>query len=104
MAALCLLSGGTISRDAHAQAPLLDRWGTDGYVYALARYGRNLILGGQFTQVGPVTGSSAVADSGTSAPHAPWPRIAGTVLASASDGVGGWFLGGVFGQVDATPV
>ena len=75
-------------------------WSTNGPVYALARDGGTIYVGGAFTYVGPSTGCAAALDAGTGAALAPYPRVEGTrVYAVAPDGSGGWYLGGKFTTV-----
>ena len=64
--------------------------GADGTTY----------VGGTFTQWGPQTGGGAVfAASGAGALNRSFPQVTGAVLATAPDGVGGWYIGGGFSAV-----
>jgi hypothetical protein len=59
-----------------------------------------LYIGGDFTQVGPATGSWVRIDAGTGQESHPYPDVAGgRVLAAASDSAGGWYIGGDFTSV-----
>jgi hypothetical protein len=53
-------------------------------------------LGGDFTAIGPWTGSAVVLDVTTGALAAPAPKFSGQVLAAAPDGSGGWYVAGSF--------
>jgi hypothetical protein len=53
-------------------------------------------LGGDFTAIGPWTGSAVVLDPTTGALAAPAPKFSGQVLAAAPDGNGGWYVAGSF--------
>lgn len=74
-------------------------WGANGPVSALALSGNTLYVGGSFTRIGPVTGSFAALDRGTGSPGSAFPKVDGEVFAVASDGAGGWFVGGRFTHV-----
>lgn len=75
---------------------------TDGAVNALAISGDTLFVGGSFTNIGPPSGSGVPLDSVTAQPE--WlPKVAGSLLAVAADGAGGWYLGGSFTDVGGVP-
>lgn len=74
-------------------------WVTDGPVYAVARSGDTVYLGGNFTRVGPVTGGGALLSASSGQAVLPLPRVEGRVYAVASDGAGGWYVGGLFTEV-----
>jgi len=60
----------------------------------------NSYIGGDFTRVGPATGGGLPIDKITGrASYAAFPIVVGEVYASASDGNGGWFIGGAFTHV-----
>ena len=98
---------------ADAAAPV-----TDGPVYAIAHQpGGNTYIGGDFSHVGTRSGHGialsgpATAASGTALVQGPpagtadFPEVAGgEVDAVASDGHGGWFLGGDFTHVSGADV
>src|SRR4030095_15996765 len=67
---------------------------TNGTVNAVVRSGGTLYVGGQFTRVGPATGSGVpLAPSGAAA--SAFPKVAGGfVNAVAADGSGGGDIGG----------
>ena len=94
-------SGGStgVSLDVTVAPP----FGTNGDVRAIAiGADETVYLGGDFTQVGPVTGGGVPLNASTGATAA-LPSVAGTVHAVAADGVGGWYLGGYFSGVGGTP-
>src|SRR5262245_28969423 len=91
--ALCVAAG------ARAQTVDPNMWVTDGGVSAIATAGNTIYLGGNFTYVGPNTGHFAGIDIGTGAAEPGWPRVDGDVYCSASDGAGGWYIGGLFTSV-----
>src|SRR4029453_13630285 len=82
-----------------AEGGACDMWGANGPVSALALSGNTLYVGGSFPGVGPVTGSFAALDRGTGSPGSAFPKVDGEVFAVASDGAGGWFVGGRFTPV-----
>src|SRR5262245_6400911 len=89
--------------NALAQKIREDLYVTDGPVYATALSGNVLYIGGYFSRVGPATGSGVPVDKSTGVPTSGFPKVAGTVLAVAPDGVGGWFIGGSFAAVGGFP-
>jgi len=77
-------------------------WGTNGKVSAIARSGNTLYLGGEFSYVGPNTGSGVALSAATGAAlPVPPLHIAGRVRAVIPDGSGGWFIGGQFDRVQS---
>lgn len=84
---------------ARAQTIDTSLWVPNGVVNALVRDGNTLYLGGQFTRVAPPTGGWILADAAIGALTAARPRFAGVVYATASDGAGGWYVGGHFDYV-----
>jgi hypothetical protein len=75
-------------------------WETNGPVNAIVRNGNTIYLGGQFSYVGPNTGSGAVLNtSNGKLDQTPLLKITGNVNTSIPDGKGGWFIGGSFTQV-----
>jgi predicted small secreted protein len=83
---------------ARGQASDSTLWVPDGPVYTVAQSGNTLYLGGNFTHVQPRTGGGGVVNA-TDGQLVHNPRIDGTVLASAPDGNGGWYIGGEFSRV-----
>ena len=93
---LCLCMYGTT---ADAQYIREDFDVTNGPVDKMQLSGNTLYMCGSFTQVGPVTGCGAPLDITTGAPEVGFPRVVGSILAVAPDGLGGWYIGGVFTAV-----
>jgi hypothetical protein len=65
-------------------------WGPNGSVRALARTGDTLIVGGEFTTIGPATGGFAVASADDASAITTTSDI-GTVEVIVSDGAAGWY-------------
>jgi hypothetical protein len=77
-------------------------WVTNGPVYAMARSGNTIYLGGNFSQIGPRTGPAVTFSGGSSTPDATFPQVSGAeawIRAVVSDGAGGWYVGGNFTHV-----
>src|SRR5262245_23870557 len=74
---------------------------TDGSIFATARVGNALVVGGSFTYIGPATGHGASLDANTGVASGLL-KVDGQVFAVLSDGAGGWFLGGSFTSVLGT--
>jgi hypothetical protein len=89
-------------RVAPAQSVRQDLCVTHGTVRAVATSGNTIHTGGDFTQVGPATGSAVPLDATTGQPLS-LPKLSGTVNAVAPDGSGGWYLGGSFNYVGGAP-
>ncbi len=61
-----------------------------------------LYIGGDFTYIGPSTGSGVVInDIGNVQPS--WPEIDGEIYTAISDGADGWYIGGNFSYVNNIP-
>lgn len=72
----------------------------DGEVKSIAQVGGKVVVGGSFTKVGPaIRGSAAPVDLAGKVFRSGFPGVAGAVFAAASDGAGGWYLGGDFATV-----
>lgn len=76
---------------------------TNGAVNATVVSGNTIYIGGDFTSVGPATGSFAGIDGTTGIPDLTLPKVLGKVYAVAPDGAGGWFIGGLFTHVGGIP-
>ncbi len=74
-------------------------WGTDGNVLAMVRAANTLYIAGSFRWLGPNTGALVPLSPRTAAPAEVYAKVAGEVRAIASDGFGGWFIGGAFNAV-----
>jgi hypothetical protein len=74
----------------------------NGPVHALVESQGRLYVGGDFTRVGPRTGSGAIFDHVGARRR--FPEVAGgEVRAVISDQAGGWYVGGTFTHVDGVP-
>jgi hypothetical protein len=74
-------------------------WRVGGTVHAIARAGNVLFLGGSFRGIAPeqnVAGNMLVVDPLVGIPIPDVAFVNGTVQAIASDGAGGWYVGGAF--------
>ncbi len=72
----------------------------DGEVRSVAQVGSTVVMGGNFTKVGPVTrGAAGVISIAGRSFGTSFPDVNGTVYAAAPDGAGGWYLGGDFASV-----
>jgi hypothetical protein len=56
-------------------------------------------IGGNFTAVGPRTGTGVPIDTTSAQPLTTFPQVNGTVNAVIADGNGGWYIGGTFTSV-----
>jgi len=84
-------------------AILADSWVTNGPVNSIVYDASSIYIGGNFTQVGPRTGSAVEIDAGTAAVRQPYLQVQGAVYRVVPDGQGGWYLGGRFGSVKGVP-
>ena len=82
-----------------SEVPDAGTWVVDGYVNAMATDGNVMYIGGGFSRVGPNTGCGVIFDAANDVPLPPFLRINSDVYASASDGSGGWYIGGYFNGV-----
>ena len=72
----------------------------DGEVRTVAQVGDSVVMGGNFTKVGPVTrGAVGIVDTATKSFAPGFPDVVGSVSVAVSDGAGGWYLGGSFSSV-----
>ena len=100
LALLASLVGET--RSGFAQDIRDEVYVTDGTVVAVAQAGGTIYIGGNFSYVGPSTGSAVPIDAATGAALG-LPKVAGTTYAVAPDGSGGWYVGGIFTHVAGIP-
>ena len=102
---LAIAMAATIGFVSPARSQVVDTtlWVTNGFVYAAARSGTTLFIGGDFTAVGPATAGGVPLTTTDGSPMAPFPKVAGAVLAIAPDGSGGWYIGGSFNAVGGLP-
>ena len=75
-------------------------WETNGIVRTILPIGDKVYIGGEFTYVGPHTGSGLPINTITGSVLPVYPRVDGSVLAVVADGKGGWFIGGTFTKVE----
>lgn len=68
----------------------------NGVVEDVVRVGDRIYLGGSFSHVGLPLGGGASLDASSGSPDASWPSVNGSVNAAASDGQGGFYIGGNF--------
>ena len=88
---------------AFGQSPDTTFWVANNQVNAIVKSGSTIYIGGDFTQIGPPTGAGVPLSTITAAPIYPFPKVAGQVRTVASDGAGGWFIGGEFTAVGGQP-
>lgn len=84
-----------------AQTARQDFYITNGTVNAELIAGNSLIVGGQFTHVGPIVGCGVPVDTSTATALPGFPQVNGQIGTVVADGQGGWFIGGLFTQVGA---
>ncbi len=77
---------------------------TTGIVYAGGKFNSvgdtsRLYIGGDFTYIGPSTGSGVVVDTSAGIVQSGWPEVNGDVYAAISDGSDGWYIGGSFSEI-----
>jgi hypothetical protein len=100
MSRLALLFLILIAAPASAQVLRDDLWVTNGGVYASTVVGNTLYLGGSFSRVGPATGGlMPVGVVGAKPTLAPL-LVDGAIYAMLADGMGGWYVGGMFRHVN----
>jgi trimeric autotransporter adhesin len=73
---------------------------TDGEVFAVARDGNTVYIGGKFSWAGPRTRPFAALGRTTAKADLGWPEVTGgSVDVAIPDGNGGWYIGGGFTHV-----
>ncbi len=87
---------------ASAQSHRQDQFITNGWVDCMVELDGKLYIGGEFSEVGPPTGAAVPIDKATGLAQG-LPKVMGQVFAVASDGAGGWYLGGLFTHVAGQP-
>jgi hypothetical protein len=101
----------TISGPALAQSLRNDVWVaypatnslTPVGVAAIAATDSVVYVGGDFTLLGPPTGSAVAVDMTTREPLTIYPQVDGPVHTALPDGVGGYYIGGAFTTVQGQP-
>ena len=78
---------------------LRDFFVTNGEVYAVTANANTVYIGGNFTLVGPHTGSGVPIKESDGLPVSGFPKVNGTIYSVISDGNGGWYIGGDFTYV-----
>src|SRR5262245_52411449 len=78
IAALVATSILFASAPSHAQSVRQDLWGTDGPVNVACASGNILYIGGNFTQVGPVSGPGAPISASTGQVTSGFPKVVGS--------------------------
>jgi hypothetical protein len=86
-----------------AQTTDQNLWISDATVTCMARSGNTLYIGGNFSQVGPATGSGVPIDAGSGLPVVGFPTVDGTIETVIADGSSGWYIGGSFNYVGGLP-
>lgn len=72
----------------------------DGEVRTVAQVGSSVVIGGNFTKVGPVRrGAVGIVDTAGKSFAPGFPEVVGSVSVAVPDGSGGWYLGGKFSDV-----
>ncbi len=82
-------------------APRRLPWAADDNVHVFQAHEGILYVGGRFDHLGRPTGSLGRFDAGTGEVDLSLPPTDGEVLAIASDGQGGWIVGGEFTRIGA---
>ena len=99
---LLLVLGGrpAVAAGALSSTPDEQVWVTNGPVYAAAiAPDGTTYIGGDFSYVGPRTGSGVALDAASGARDTAFPLVEGSVSAVAADGAGGYYIGGDFTKV-----
>ena len=79
--------------------PEKDFYVTDDVVETIEVVGDSVYVGGRFTHVGRYTGPLAPVSVSTGATLPGFPEANGWIFGLASDGAGGWFVGGDFTEI-----
>ena len=95
------LLAALVSQMVYAQSnvPRESAWVPNGAVHAIVTTPTATYIGGEFTYIGPSTGSGLPLARSTGLPAATYPKVNGPVNSCISDGSGGWFVGGSFTHV-----
>ena len=98
LVALSLVSVARAGAAVVSSRPL-PTWETNGSGRAVTRVGTHVYIGGDFSYVGPYTGSGVPLSDASGRPVARFAKIDGSVSAVVPDGAGGYYVGGVFTSV-----
>ncbi len=103
--ALSVLALSGTPRVARAQTVDSTLWCLEpgGRVFAIAREGNTIYIGGNFASVGPASGGGVPVDIRLGTPVPRYPKVAGKVNVVVPDGNGGWYIGGLFAAVGGQP-
>jgi hypothetical protein len=71
-------------------------WMTNGDVTSILPVGNRVYIGGDFSAVGPITGSGLPVSRSTGQPVARFPKLAASPMAAIPDDRGGYYVGGWF--------
>ncbi|MCC6349081.1 MAG: T9SS type A sorting domain-containing protein [Candidatus Eisenbacteria bacterium] len=71
-------------------------------MFAIARSGNTIYVGGNFATVGPASGGGVLIDPRTASCAPACPKVAGKVNAVVADDRGGWYIAGLFSSVGGT--
>lgn len=100
---LAALSTLAVALPAEAQVLPRSTFGPDGETTAMARSGDTLFVGGVFAHLGLTTGGLGRFDASTAQVSMTFPHVDGEVWTIASDGSGGYYIGGYFTKVYGVP-
>ena len=72
---------------------------TNGKILTIANSNGINFIGGNFSQVSPITGTAVLIDKITTNKTINFPKVNGTIYAVESDSEGGFYIGGNFSKV-----
>ncbi|MEI7595783.1 MAG: LamG-like jellyroll fold domain-containing protein, partial [Bacteroidota bacterium] len=79
--------------------PDSNMWTPNGTVYTIATDANYTYIGGSFTTIGSITGQGVELTTTSTISNPLFPKVDGTIYATAPDGNGGWYIGGSFQNV-----
>ncbi|HMG93177.1 MAG TPA: T9SS type A sorting domain-containing protein [Chryseolinea sp.] len=94
----------TLNVFAQSEVHRTENWISNSGIGKLEHSNGYTLLSGGFTEVGPYTGSAVLTDATTGTVDASMPKVNGDVYVTASDGSGGWYIGGYFDAVDTVKI
>ncbi|HLE32849.1 MAG TPA: hypothetical protein VJB38_09595, partial [Bacteroidota bacterium] len=95
----CILFAVVFQHSSLSQTVQENLYVTNGTVRAVLANGNTIYIAGDFTIVGPYTGSGVALDTASGAYDAAFPKVNGTIRAVVPDGAGGFYIGGNFTSV-----